>query len=98
MRTSRWNEKQGLLTSLDDDTQERLALVGGACAQGREKGVYGLPSKFRTECQRCGTGLAQDVAAFACSYECPFCGPCAKELDLVCPNYGGKMVSKVSRP
>ena len=51
-----------------------------------------------TECQRCGTGLAQDVAAFACSYECPFCGPCAKELDLVCPNYGGKMVSKVSRP
>jgi len=57
-----------------------------------------LPSKFRTECQRCGTGLAQDVAAFACSHECTFCGPCAKELDLVCPHCGGKMVSKVSRP
>jgi hypothetical protein len=98
VRSSRWNEKQGLLTSLDEDTQERLALIGEAGAQGREKVVYWLASKLGTECQRCGTGLAQDAAAFACSHGCTFCWPCAKELDLVCPNCGGKMVSKVSRP
>jgi uncharacterized protein len=53
--------------------------------------------EMRTECERCGTGLAPDGAACICSYECTFCRPCSDELGLVCPNCGGELVPRPKR-
>jgi hypothetical protein len=53
--------------------------------------------EMRTECERCGTSLADDGPAFICSYECTFCTGCAEGMDLVCPNCGGELVTRPRR-
>jgi hypothetical protein len=50
--------------------------------------------EMRPICEKCETGLAPDGAAYICSYECTFCGPCAEAMDLVCPNCGGELVRR----
>ena len=50
--------------------------------------------EMRTECERCGTALADDRPACICSYECTFCVRCATEMDLVCPNCGGQLLER----
>ncbi|HEX3226593.1 MAG TPA: DUF1272 domain-containing protein [Gaiellaceae bacterium] len=53
--------------------------------------------EMRTECERCGAGLAPDGDALICSYECTFCKPCAEQMDHACPNCGGELVSRPKR-
>ncbi len=52
---------------------------------------------MRTECERCGAGLAQDATAVICSFECTFCQPCGEEMGFVCPNCGGELVPRPRR-
>jgi hypothetical protein len=53
--------------------------------------------ELRSECERCGVGLAQNGEAFICSYECTFCGLCAEELSHECPNCSGELVRQPRR-
>ncbi|HKN64520.1 MAG TPA: DUF1272 domain-containing protein [Gaiellaceae bacterium] len=50
--------------------------------------------EMRTECERCGAGLAVDGEAVICSYECTFCRACADALESACPNCGGELVPR----
>jgi uncharacterized protein len=53
--------------------------------------------EMRTACERCGTELAPEGDAVICSYECTFCKPCAEQMDHVCPNCSGELVSRPKR-
>jgi hypothetical protein len=53
--------------------------------------------EMRTQCERCGTALADQGAAFICSYECTFCVGCAEEMEWICPNCGGELVARPRR-
>jgi uncharacterized protein len=53
--------------------------------------------EMRTECERCGAALEHDGSARIRSHECTFCPACAAELDDVCPNCGGELVSRPRR-
>ena len=53
--------------------------------------------EMRTECERCGTGLAPDGEARICSYECTFCPSCSDTMSGVCPNCGGELVPRPRR-
>jgi hypothetical protein len=53
--------------------------------------------EMRTECERCGAGLAADAEAVICSYECTFCRACSAELAGVCPNCAGELVARPKR-
>lgn len=54
--------------------------------------------EMRPECERCGSVLTDDGAAYICSYECTFCAGCAHEMDNTCPNCGGELVARPRRP
>ncbi|MGH8496723.1 MAG: DUF1272 domain-containing protein [Gammaproteobacteria bacterium] len=45
--------------------------------------------EMKSRCERCGNALVADGEAWICSYECTFCGACAKDTDFVCPNCSG---------
>jgi uncharacterized protein len=53
--------------------------------------------EMRTECERCGTALAQDGHALICSHECTFCPSCAQAMDFLCPNCSGELVTRPKR-
>jgi len=53
--------------------------------------------EMRTECERCGAGLAPDADAVICTYECTFCPACGEALEHVCPNCGGELVPRPKR-
>ncbi len=53
--------------------------------------------EMRTECERCGAGLAQDADAVICSHECTFCPRCAEALEHFCPNCNGELVPRPKR-
>ncbi len=55
---------------------------------------------LRPNCELCDKDLPADAAgAMICSYECTFCAPCVEtELQNVCPNCGGGLVSRPIRP
>lgn len=53
--------------------------------------------EMRTDCERCGSVLAQDGDALICSHECTFCRACAVSMDAVCPNCGGELVPRPRR-
>ena len=53
--------------------------------------------EMRTECERCGTGLAPDADAVICSFECTFCRACSEAMEHVCPNCGGELVTRPRR-
>jgi uncharacterized protein len=52
---------------------------------------------MRTECERCGAGLAPDGDALICSFECTFCAECGVQMERVCPNCGGELVPRPKR-
>lgn len=55
--------------------------------------------EMRPDCERCGTDLPADVSgAFICSFECTFCAECADDLDERCPNCGGELLDRPTRP
>ena len=55
---------------------------------------------LRPNCEVCDKDLppaADD--AYICSFECTFCGDCAKNrFGLVCPNCGGNLTPRPIRP
>jgi hypothetical protein len=53
--------------------------------------------EMRAKCERCEAELAVDAAAVICSYECTFCPTCATEMNSVCPNCGGELVTRPRR-
>ncbi|MCA1728930.1 MAG: DUF1272 domain-containing protein [Actinobacteria bacterium] len=53
--------------------------------------------EMRNECERCKATLADEGAAFICSYECTFCAGCAAGMSHVCPNCGGELVARPKR-
>ncbi|HLX19507.1 MAG TPA: DUF1272 domain-containing protein [Gaiellaceae bacterium] len=53
--------------------------------------------EMRTECERCGAGLAPDGDALICSFECTFCTTCGETMEHVCPNCGGELVARPRR-
>jgi hypothetical protein len=53
--------------------------------------------EMRSECERCGTALAQEDDAVICSFECTFCRSCAEAVELVCPNCSRELVSRPKR-
>src|SRR5271166_2204126 len=52
---------------------------------------------MKPNCERCGTALAETAAAVICSYECTFCPKCAANMQHVCPNCGGELLSRPRR-
>ncbi|HEY7421096.1 MAG TPA: DUF1272 domain-containing protein [Gaiellaceae bacterium] len=56
-----------------------------------------MPLEMRTECERCGAGVAADADAVICSYECTFCRSCGEGMNFVCPNCGGELVARPRR-
>ncbi|MCG8358677.1 MAG: DUF1272 domain-containing protein [Kiloniellales bacterium] len=52
---------------------------------------------MKEACESCGDGLAIDGPATICSYECTFCGACAKRMEYRCPNCGGDLVARPRR-
>ena len=53
--------------------------------------------EMRPKCERCGIGLAEDVDAVICSYECTFCRACAAAMEFACPNCSGELVARPKR-
>ncbi len=55
--------------------------------------------EMRPDCERCGTDLPAFMGgAFICSFECTFCADCADALDECCPNCGGELLDRPTRP
>jgi uncharacterized protein len=50
--------------------------------------------EMKTECKKCGAGLAGTDEAYICTHECTFCGSCTKGMDAICPNCGGELVRR----
>lgn len=53
--------------------------------------------KMKKACEKCGSVTGPQEAAFICSYECTFCGPCTQAMDHVCPNCQGELVTRPRR-
>ncbi|MFT3861954.1 DUF1272 domain-containing protein [Micropruina sp.] len=63
--------------------------------------VYGwVVLELRPNCECCDRDLAASSAdVYICSFECTWCGECARELlRLVCPNCAGELVRRPIRP
>jgi hypothetical protein len=53
--------------------------------------------EMRESCERCGVSLAHEADAVICSFECTFCRACGEQLDYVCPNCSGELVTRPRR-
>lgn len=53
--------------------------------------------EMKGQCLKCEGQLVQDGEAYICSYECSYCGPCAKGMEMVCPNCRGELVIRPRR-
>jgi uncharacterized protein len=55
--------------------------------------------ELRPNCECCDRPLGPDSTdARICSFECTFCASCAQKLNSVCPNCGGALVARPTRP
>jgi len=55
--------------------------------------------EIRPGCECCDVDLAPDSPdARICTYECSFCATCATEMNNVCKNCGGDLVTRPIRP
>jgi len=55
--------------------------------------------EMRPDCEACGTELpAHEAGAFICTFECTFCADCCSSLKQTCPNCGGNLLPRPSRP
>ncbi len=59
-----------------------------------------MPLSLRPNCECCDQDLPNgDARARICSFECTFCADCAeKRLGGACPNCGGDLVLRPTRP
>jgi uncharacterized protein len=55
--------------------------------------------QLRPSCECCDKALPpESIEALICSFECTFCESCANKLQKICPNCGGELVKRPSRP
>jgi len=56
--------------------------------------------KLKPNCECCDVDLPADSEqAYMCSIECTFCVFCAEQnFNNICPNCGGKLVKRATRP
>jgi uncharacterized protein len=55
--------------------------------------------EMRPGCECCDTDLPpSSTEALICSFECTFCRACANRLDGLCPNCGGALTARPTRP
>jgi hypothetical protein len=55
--------------------------------------------QLRPSCECCDEDLPPDSTdARICSFECTFCSSCAEKMHGVCPNCGGALVMRPTRP
>ncbi|WP_074433044.1 DUF1272 domain-containing protein [Neobacillus dielmonensis] len=54
--------------------------------------------EMRTKCESCNDSIDDNSLAYICVYECTFCGPCTEEMNRICPNCGGELVKRPSKP
>ncbi|WP_324616641.1 DUF1272 domain-containing protein [Mycobacteroides abscessus] len=52
--------------------------------------------EMKPGCEKCGTPLNHDAAAWSCSYECTFCPHCHNIVNA-CPNCGGELTPRPRR-
>ena len=76
---------------------ERGTPRGGAGGAGGPGCAGVRVLEMKTGCQRCDAGLDPEGLAFICSFECTFCGDCARELGAVCPNCAGELRERPRR-
>ncbi len=60
-------------------------------------GAEFLMLTMKAKCEKCEADLGLEDAAFICSYECTFCPECSEEMENICPNCGGELVSRPKR-
>ena len=53
--------------------------------------------EMKPECEKCQAGLPWNAEAHICSFECTFCPSCTEEMDEVCPNCGGELLTRPRR-
>ncbi len=54
---------------------------------------------LRPNCECCDGDLVPDAEARICTFECTFCAECADvKFGGVCPNCGGDLVKRPTRP
>jgi hypothetical protein len=56
---------------------------------------------LRPNCERCDCDLPNDgdMSAYICTFECTFCANCAADaLNYTCPNCGGDLTLRPTRP
>ncbi len=55
--------------------------------------------ELRPGCECCDVDLPPtSEEAFICTFECTYCAPCTEKLAFRCPNCGGELVRRPSRP
>ncbi|UMG93762.1 DUF1272 domain-containing protein [Nocardioides sp. TF02-7] len=55
--------------------------------------------ELRPNCECCDRDLPPDADAFICTFECTWCGDCARErFGGTCPNCGGNLAPRPVRP
>lgn len=54
--------------------------------------------EMREHCEKCQKSTPIDNAdVYICSYECTWCGPCAEQMEHICPNCGGELLRRPRR-
>jgi hypothetical protein len=54
---------------------------------------------LRPNCECCDADLAPDAEARICTFECTFCAECAAvRFSGICPNCGGDLMKRPTRP
>lgn len=55
--------------------------------------------QLRPNCECCDRDLPADASdALICSFECTFCHDCPQRFAGCCPNCGGNLVTRPTRP
>ena len=52
---------------------------------------------MKPACESCGVRLFPDGEAYICSYECTFCNLCTSEMQAICPNCSGELLTRPRR-
>ena len=53
--------------------------------------------EMKESCEKCGITLTPGGVAYICSFECTYCANCAEQVNAICPNCGGELVSRPRR-
>src|SRR5262249_12405829 len=90
---------------LDQSNNRRATTIGVATPvlgpvlrpNRRPQGTKKMSLEMKRSCEKCGRTLVSSGVAYICSYECTYCERCAEELNCICPNCGGELVTRPRR-